>query len=85
MAGCAIVWLPISQAQSLGSGLGFNPYIEMPLIDIACGQIMRSNGIINIILYYTWDITVFVSPTEFEYGLEKEIDCGFTYDTREKS
>ena len=45
----------------------------MPLIDIACGQIMRSNGIINIILYYTWDI--------IEYGLEKEIDCGFTYDT----
>ena len=42
----------------------------MPLIDIACGQIIRSNGII---LYYTWDI--------IEYGLEKEIDCGFTYDT----
>ena len=39
------------------------------------------NGIINIILYYTWDITVFVPPTEFEYGLEKEIDCGFTCDT----
>ena len=43
---------------------------------------MRSNGIINIILYYNWDITVFVPLMEFEYGLEKEIDCGFTYDTR---
>ena len=38
----------------------------MPLIDIACSQITRSNGIINIILYYV---------------LEKEIDCSFTYDT----
>ena len=51
----------------------FNPYIEIPLVDIACGQIMRSNRIINIILY-TWDITVIVPPMEFEYGLKKEID-----------
>ena len=60
---------PKAQAQAQA----FNPYIEIPLIDIACGQIMRSNRIINIILY-TWDITVIVPLMEFEYGLEKEID-----------
>ena len=52
-----------------GSSPGFNPYIEMLLIDIPRSQIMRSKGIINIILYYTWDITVFAPLTEFEYGL----------------
>ena len=42
-----------AQAQSLGSGPGFNPYIEMPF-DIACGQIVRSNGINGRRIFTVW-------------------------------